>query len=116
MNTHKDFHCYVDLTKDIIGGKWKPVILHHIGNSGIIRYGELRRKIPTINERVLSRQLRELERHHLIIRTVYKEKTLKVEYSMTTIGNELTPILNTLCDWGRRYDNFVQTELQCPKN
>lgn len=79
----KVFHCNVELTIDIIRGKWKPLIIHYIGNSGVIRYGELKRKIPNINERVLSRQLRELEEHKLISRKVYDEVPSKVEYSVT---------------------------------
>lgn len=100
----KVYHCNVELTIDIIGGKWKPLIIHHIGNSDIIRYGELKRKIPNINERVLSRQLRELEENGLIIRKIYDEVPLKVEYSVTKIGKALTPILDELGEWGIKYN------------
>ncbi|MFT8344359.1 MAG: helix-turn-helix domain-containing protein [Clostridium beijerinckii] len=103
-NEKKVFHCNVELTIDIIGGKWKPLIIHHIGNSGVIRFGELKRKIPNINERVLSRQLRELEEHELISRKVYDEVPPKVEYSITEIGKTLTPILNELGEWGKKYN------------
>lgn len=108
----KVFHCNVELTIDIIGGKWKPLIMHHIGNSGVIRYGELKRKIPNINERVLSRQLRELEDCQLINRTVYNELPLKVEYTVTQIGKSLAPILDELGEWGVEYNqNFNYGEI-----
>lgn len=101
----KVFHCNVELTLDLIGGKWKPLILHHIGNSGVIRYGELKRKIPNINERVLTRVLRELESYLLIKRKIYDEKPPKVEYSPTETGQTLMTILDDLGEWGIRYNN-----------
>lgn len=103
-SSEKIFHCNVELTLDIIGGKWKPLILHHIGNASPIRYGELRRRIPNINERVLSRQLRELEKDRLIKRKVYDEVPLRVEYSVTKVGSTLIPILNALGNWGVKYN------------
>ena len=103
-NKKKVFHCNVELTLDIIAGKWKPLIMHHIGESGRVRYGELKRKIPNINERVLSRQLRELEECNLISRKVYDEVPPKVEYSVTKIGNTLAPILEKLGEWGIEYN------------
>ena len=102
--TEKVFHCNVELTLDIIGGKWKPLIIHHIGNTSVIRYGELKRKIPNINERVLTRQLRELEKDKLIKRKVYDEVPQRVEYSVTPVGESLTPILNALGNWGLKYN------------
>jgi DNA-binding HxlR family transcriptional regulator len=101
----KTFHCNVELTLDLIGGKWKPLILHHIGNSGVIRYGELKRKIPNINERVLTRVLRELESYELIKRKVYDEKPLKVEYSPSERGSTLMSILDSLGEWGLNYNH-----------
>lgn len=111
-NEKKVFRCNVELTLDIIGGKWKPLIIHHIGNSGVIRYGELKRKIPNINERVLSRQLRELEDCHLIHRIVYDEVPLRVEYTITEIGKSLAPILDKLGEWGKNFNlNFNYGEI-----
>ncbi len=104
----KIFHCNVELAIDIIGGKWKPLILHHIGKSGAMRYGELKRKIPTINERVLTRQLRELEEHQLIYRKVYEGNVLKVEYLPTEIGEKIIPTLELLGDFGVWYNDQFQ--------
>lgn len=101
----KIFHCNVELTLDIIGGKWKALIIYQIGKFEKIRYGELKRVIPNINERVLSRQLRELEEDQLINRKVYDTVPPKVEYSLTDIGQSLSPILYKLGEWGKEYNN-----------
>ena len=101
---NKLFYCNVELSLDIIGGKWKPLIIHHIGGAGVIRYGELKRKVPNINERVLSRQLRELEDANIISRKVYDEVPPRVEYSLKEMGETLVPILNELGSWGIEYN------------
>ncbi len=94
----------MELTLDIIGGKWKPLIIFHIGNSKKLRYGEIKRQIPDISERVLSRELRELDGNGIIIREEFREKILRVEYSLTEIGNEVLPLLNALTQWGNKYN------------
>ncbi len=104
MDTLRVFNCNMELTLDIIGGKWKPIIIYHIGNNEIIRYGELKRLIPNISERVLSRELRELEQNGIILREEFKEKILRVEYSLTEIGREVLPLLNALTQWGNKYN------------
>jgi DNA-binding HxlR family transcriptional regulator len=101
----KSYNCYFELTLDIIGGKWKPIILYYIGKEEVIRYGELRRSIPNINERMLTRQLRELEKDQLVHREIYKEVPPKVEYSLTDLGKTIMPILEELKDWGVFYNN-----------
>ncbi len=98
------FNCNMELTLDIIGGKWKPILIFHIGHKPGIRYGELKRLIPSISERVLSRELRELESNSLITRTEFKEKVLRVEYTLTDAGNEVLPVLDALTQWGTRYN------------
>lgn len=98
------FNCNMELTLDIIGGKWKPILIYHIGNRENIRYGELRRAVPNISERVLSRELRELERYNIIERQTYEEKILRVEYSLSPIGNDVLPLLNALTEWGGKYN------------
>lgn len=114
MGNTKVYNCNMELTMDIIGGKWKPIILYHIGNKENIRYGELRRLIPTISERVLSRELRELENNKLINRNTFEEKVLRVEYSLTKIGNEILPVLNSLTQWGNKYNQlFKYANVSC---
>ena len=106
-NSKKVFHCNVELTIDVIKSKWSPLILCIIGDAGIMRYGEVKRAIPNMNERVLSRQLRELEEKQLINREVFDELPLRVEYSLTEIGQSLLPILLSLGDWGKAYNAMV---------
>ena len=85
---------------DIIGGKWKSVILFHL-IQGTLRYSELRRKMNTVTERSLSLQLKKLEENGLINREVYHKKPpLKVEYSLTDFGKTLIPLLQSIADWG----------------
>ncbi|MGL4452659.1 MAG: winged helix-turn-helix transcriptional regulator [Sarcina sp.] len=102
----KDYNCYFELTLDLIGGKWKPIIMYYIGAKEVIRYGELKRCIPNINERMLTRQLRELEEDKLINRKVYREVPPRVEYSLTDIGETVIPILNNLKSWGIKYNDL----------
>ncbi len=104
MENSKVFNCNMELTLDIIGGKWKPILIYHIGTQKNIRYGELKRLTPSISERVLSRELRELENSKIINRTAYEEKVLRVEYSLTEIGLEVLPILTALTLWGNKYN------------
>ena len=106
MDSLRVFNCNMELTLDIIGGKWKPLIIYQIGNNKKLRYGELKRLIPDISERVLSRELRELESNCVISREEFKEKILRVEYSLTDIGNEVLPLLNALTQWGSRYNTL----------
>ncbi|STO31522.1 HTH-type transcriptional activator hxlR [Fusobacterium necrogenes] len=112
MNREKQYNCYFELTLDIIGGKWKPIILYYINTNKVARHSDLKRFIPSINERMLTRQLRELEEDELINRKVYPVVPPKVEYSLTEKGQELIPILESLVKWGAKYaesigfDNF----------
>ncbi len=105
MDNIKTFNCSMELTLDLIGGKWKPILIFHIGNLGVVRYGELDRLIPSMSKRVLSRELRELEASNIIKREAFEEKVLRVEYSLTEAGIEVLPILNSLNEWGSRYNS-----------
>lgn len=114
MNNLRSFNCNMELTLDIIGGKWKPLIIFHVGNAGIIRYGELRRMIPDISERVLSRELRALESSSVLKRTEFNEKVKRVEYSLTPIGKEVVPLLNALTSWGNKYNAlYAYANVKC---
>lgn len=94
------FPCSTSLTMKFIGGKWKSVILIHLKN-GTMRYNELRKIIPTITERTLSLQLKQLEEDGLITRKVYTSKPpLKVDYTLTEFGKTLIPVLNAIAEWG----------------
>ena len=90
--------CPAETTIEIIGGKWKCQILHTL-QSGTKRYGELRRQIPDITQRVLTRKLRELEEHGVIHRKVYAQVPPKTEYSLTPRGQSLKTVLIELENW-----------------
>lgn len=103
MDSKKQYNCYFEMTLDIMGGKWKPIILYYINHNGVARHSDLKRFIPSINERMLTRQLRELENDMLITRKVYPVVPPKVEYSLTECGKSLIPILISLIEWGKNY-------------
>lgn len=97
-----DFGCPVEACVEVIGGKWKGVILFHL-LSGTKRFNELARLMPAVTQRMLTRQLRELESDRVVERKVYPEVPPKVEYSLTEFGWTLEPILKTLQAWGMSY-------------
>lgn len=103
MDSKKQYNCYFEMTLDIMGGKWKPIILYYINHNKVARHSDLKRFIPSINERMLTRQLRELENDILITRKVYPVVPPKVEYSLTECGKSLIPILISLIEWGKNY-------------
>jgi DNA-binding HxlR family transcriptional regulator len=97
-----DFGCPVEACVEVIGGKWKGVILFHL-LGGTKRFNELSRLMPAVTQRMLTRQLRELEADQVVERKVYPEVPPKVEYSLTGFGKTLEPVLRTLQGWGTRY-------------
>ena len=95
--------CPVEATLDLIDGKWKAVILYHLLDD-TIRFNELGRRLSRrISQRMLTRQLRELETAGLIHREVYAEVPLRVEYSLTKLGRSLEPVIRSLWSWGDSY-------------
>lgn len=107
----KRYRCFFELTLLVIGGKWKPVILFQLAREGIIRFSDLRRQIPEVTERMLSRQLRELEKDGLVHREVFKQVPPKVEYSLTELGCSLIPILVSLREWGVAYERHLGADV-----
>jgi DNA-binding HxlR family transcriptional regulator len=97
-----DFGCPVEACVEVIGGKWKGVILFHL-LGGTKRFNELSRLMPAVTQRMLTRQLRELEADRVVERKVYAEVPPKVEYSLTEFGKTLEPVLRTLQGWGVNY-------------
>lgn len=93
--------CPVTETQNVIAGKWKIIILWHLQKTR--RFGELQRLVPGISKGILTSQLRELERDHMIIRKVYQEVPPKVEYSLTNAGENFIPILQSMGEWGKKY-------------
>lgn len=91
--------CPVEATLDLIEGKWKGVIVYHLLD-GTLRFNELRRRIPKATQRMLTRQLRELEESGLIHREVYPQVPPRVEYSLTAEGRSLEALIRAMFDWG----------------
>src|SRR4029077_283095 len=94
--------CPVEATLDLIDGKWKAVIFYHLPNDSI-RFNELKRRLSRITQRMLTRQLRELEAAGLIHREAYAPVPPRVEYSLTPLGRSLEPVIRSLWSWGHAY-------------
>lgn len=98
----KVYPCTISLAMDLIGGKWKAVILYHLKNAEK-RYSELRKEVPNITEMTLSLQLKQLEKDGLVLRKVYgKKPPIKVVYSLTDFGKTFIPVLETITSWGNQ--------------
>ncbi|MCA1907964.1 MAG: helix-turn-helix transcriptional regulator [Magnetospirillum sp.] len=97
--------CPVEATLEMIGGKWKGVVLFHL-MEGVHRFSELRRKLPSVTQRMLTKQLRELEDAGLVTRTVYPQVPPRVEYSLTDLGQTLRPVIAALKSWGDRHGHM----------
>lgn len=95
--------CRVDDALDIIVGKWKPIILLHLLKNGKMRFSELKRSVPEITQKMLTKHLRELEAEDIIKRVVYPQVPPKVEYSITEYGRSLEKILADMHEWGTRH-------------
>lgn len=97
-----DYRCTVAIPLDVIGGKWKAVILWHL-TFKTLRFSQLRRRLPGITQKMLTQQLRELERDGVVHREVFAEVPPRVEYSLTDSGRSLQPILQLMCEWGKGF-------------
>jgi DNA-binding HxlR family transcriptional regulator len=94
--------CPVEVTLNLIDGKWKGVILFHL-QTGTCRFGELRRRMPRITQRMLTKQLRALEEDGLITRKIFPEVPPRVEYTLSEMGERLRPVIDVLNAWGEAY-------------
>lgn len=102
-----DLNCGLDIVKEVVYGKWKIHLIHFIG-IGCKRPGELQKKIPQATRRVLNVQLNELETHGLISKKIYAELPPKVEYSLTSLGESLLPVVTALGKWGDDNQEFLR--------
>jgi DNA-binding HxlR family transcriptional regulator len=100
----KNMKCPAETTLLVIGGRWKIPILYHLFQ-GVKRFTELRLAIDGVSQKVLTQQLREMERHGIIHREVYPQVPPKVEYSLTALGETLRPLIDELCKWGIKFEN-----------
>ncbi|WP_186578242.1 winged helix-turn-helix transcriptional regulator [Aquibacillus kalidii] len=96
-------NCRVEDALSILVGKWKPIILLHLLQLGTKRFNELKRSMPGITQKMLTKQLRELEEEDIIERVVYPQVPPKVEYSVTEYGRSLEPILEAMHEWGMNH-------------
>ncbi|GGM89539.1 transcriptional regulator [Dyadobacter beijingensis] len=93
----------MNIALDMIGGKWKLMLLNRIREECPMRFGVLRRKLPHITQATLTAQLKQLERDGILLRQAYAESPPRVEYKLTEIGKSLIPIMDALCAWGEDY-------------
>ena len=105
-------HCPVEATLELIGGKYKALILWHLSVK-TLRFSELNKLLPTATAKMLTQQLRELEAHKLIHREVFPVIPPKVEYSLTELGRSLMPVLVAMRDWGANYLRTKEVEPSC---
>ncbi|WP_374110039.1 winged helix-turn-helix transcriptional regulator [uncultured Dialister sp.] len=102
MEDNKMFHCPVEATLSVIGGKYKCIILYHLAGQ-VLRFSQLQRLIPNVTAKMLAQQLHDLENFGLIHKTIYPVVPPKTEYCLTDFGKTLSPIVTAMCDWGKQY-------------
>lgn len=101
------YGCGIEAALDVVGGKWKPIVLWRL-SPGPRRFGELRRLVTGISEKMLIQQLREMEADGIVARKDYQEIPPRVEYSLTQLGVSLSEALRPLCDWGREHMGRIE--------
>jgi DNA-binding HxlR family transcriptional regulator len=99
--------CGLEAALDVVGGKWKPIVLYHLA-PGARRFGELRRLVSGISEKMLIQQLREMERDGIVDRNDFREVPPRVEYSVTSFGVSLKAALGPLCEWGTEHMAYIE--------
>ena len=101
----------MEITLAVIGGKYKPLLLYYLRENGVLRFGELRRVVSNASKKMLTQQLRELERDGLVRRKVYQQVPPKVEYSLTPRGNSLQSVLKEMGIWGQRNAKYYDAKI-----
>lgn len=107
------YNCGFELTLELIGGKWKGLILWKLHEEEVLRYGELSREVKGITQKMLTQQLKEMEENNLIIRKAYNQIPPKVEYSLSEYGKKLNDIFIAMKDWGVVYAQNNNIEVAC---
>ena len=98
----------VEMVMGIISGKWKPAIIYALVTNGTLRFNDLRRLMPKVSQRMLTQQLRDLERHGIVKRVLHPHVPPRVEYSVTKLGRSLHPIFKSVCRWADK--NFAEID------
>ncbi|MGP6139029.1 MULTISPECIES: winged helix-turn-helix transcriptional regulator [unclassified Jeotgalibaca] len=104
----KTFFTSKDLALSVVGGRWKIAIIWCLLQESPLRLSEIQRRLPDVNQRMLIRQLKELEQDQILTRHVYPVVPPKVEYKLTEIGRQLAPVVNTICEWGDHYHDYLK--------
>ncbi len=115
MKTHVEarfFQCPVDAGLALMAGKWKPRILWKLYRYQTVRFGQLKRLLPDITDKMLTQQLRELETDGLIMRKVYPVVPPKVEYTFSAFGKTLEPVIAAIATWGETYEPEIRSHLE----
>lgn len=115
VSNKNEYNCPIEAAIDLIGGKYKSVILWHLTGK-TLRYSELHRLIPKATDKMLAQQLRELEKDGLINRKVYPVVPPKTEYSLTGFGKTIAPVLDAMCDWAASYLDKPALKSTCCKS
>lgn len=102
-----DSRCGLDIALQVVGGKWKPLILFHL-NGGPRRFGELKRMVGAVSEKMLIQHLRELTADGVVVRHDYSEVPPRVDYALTGFGSTLARALAPLCDWGSEHRAAIE--------
>ncbi len=105
-----NYQCEIELTLEILSGKWKALIIWNLHLHGIIRYNAFSKYIPHITQKMLTQQLKELEKYGIVTRTVYPTVPPTVEYQLSELGQELIPIMSAMDQWGKKYVRIYQQE------
>ena len=103
QNCDGPYGCSVEATLVVIGGRWKSIIIFLLLQNKVMRFGALNKNIEGITQRMLTRQLRELESDQIVLRQVYAQVPPRVEYSLTVYGQTLEPIMIAMRDWGAKH-------------
>ena len=111
-----EYHCEKEYTLSIISGKYKLVILWHLGHEGIHRFSELQKLFPTISHKVLTNQLKELIEDGIVHREVYPVVPPRVEYSMTEAGMTIIPLIDMMYEWGKKRLDELKPERVNPQH
>lgn len=108
----KEYACSFNFALDMVSGKWKGLILWHL-RAEVLRYGEIRKKLDGITQKMLTQTLRDLEKHQLITRKVYPVVPPKVEYTITEHGSKLIPIFEQMLEWGNDVGSQIGVAIEC---
>ncbi|PRQ02084.1 winged helix-turn-helix transcriptional regulator [Enhygromyxa salina] len=104
------FICGLDAALRVVGGKWKPLILHFLYSESK-RYGELKRCVTGVSDKMLSQQLKDLESHGVVSRTDHNEIPPRVDYALTPLGRSLAETLVPLCEWGEQHQEMIASSV-----